>query len=149
MQRGEVEGFGSWSWSGIEKSGFLRDRKINVLVQLGMRKHPDHPEVPLVLDLARNPQDRAALELIFAPQTFARPLALPPDVPSERVALLRRAFDDAMRDPKLIADAQHQQLETELVTGEAIDALLAKLYASPKPLVDRARVALGGSIKAE
>jgi tripartite-type tricarboxylate transporter receptor subunit TctC len=149
MQRGEVEGFGSWSWSGIDKSGFLRDRKINVLVQLGMKKQPDHPDVPLVLDLAKTSDDRAVLELIFAPQTFARPLALPPDMPHQRVEMLRQAFDATMRDPNLIADAEKEKLETELVTGKEIDALLAKLYASPRRLIDRAKAALGGSIKAE
>ena len=149
MQRGEVEGFGSWSWSGIEKSGFLGEHKINVLVQLGMKKHPDHPEVPLVLDLARTPQDRAALELIFAPQTFARPLALPPGVARDTVGRMRRAFNETMRDPDLLADAETEKLEVELVTGEEIDTLLARLYASPPSLIDRARAALGGSIRAE
>jgi tripartite-type tricarboxylate transporter receptor subunit TctC len=149
MQRGEVEGFGSWSWAGIEKSGFLRERKINVLVQLGMRKHADHPDVPLVLDFARTPDDRKVLELIFSPQNFARPIALPPGVPRERIEILRRAFDETLRDPAFLADAEQQKLEVELVSGRDIDALLSRLYASPPAIIARAKTALGGSLKAE
>lgn len=149
MQRGEVEGFGSWSWSAIDKSGFLKDKKINVLIQLGMKKHPEHPEIPLVLDLAKTPADRAALELIFAPQTFARPFAAPPGVPADRVALLRKAFSATLNDPAFRADADKQKLEVELVTGEEVQDLLTRLYKSPADTIALAKAALGDSLKGE
>jgi tripartite-type tricarboxylate transporter receptor subunit TctC len=149
MQRGEVEGFGSWSWSGIEKSGLLRDGKINVLVQLGMKKQPGHPEIPLVLDLAKTADDRAALELIFAPQTFARPFAVSPGVPAARVALLRAAFDATLRDPAFLADADKQKLEVDLVSGQDVQDLIDRLYQSPPQTIARAKAALGESLTAE
>lgn len=149
MERGEIEGFGSWSWSAIEKGGYLKESKLNILVQLGMKKHPDYPDIPLVLDLAKTPADRAALELVFAPQTFARPIAAPPNVAPERLAVLRRAFDATLADPELLSEAERLKLDIDLVTGTELETLIKRLYDSPLDVIARAKEALGGSLKAD
>lgn len=149
MERGEIEGFGSWSWSAIEKGGYLQEKKLNVLVQLGMKKQPGYPDIPLVLDLAKTPADRAALELVFAPQTFARPIAAPPNVAPERLAVLRSAFDATLLDPELLSEAERLKLDIELVSGVELESLIKRLYDSPADVIARARDALGGSLKAD
>jgi hypothetical protein len=114
-----------------------------------MKRNPDHPEIPLVLDWAKMPGDRAALELIFAPQTFARPFAAPPGVPEARVELLREAFDATMSDEAFLADANKQKLEVELVSGQEVQDLIERLYKSPPTTIARAKAALGDSLKGE
>ena len=144
MQRGETQGFCAWGWSTINAThpDWLRDGKIKVLVQFGFQKDAGHPEIPLVLDLARNDNDRTALELVIAPQMFARPFAGPPGIPAERLAALRKAFDETVRDPAYLADAQGLGIEISLVTGREIDDLLAKIYQTPRATVERVRAAL-------
>ena len=147
MERGEVTGNCAWGWVPMKatKGEWLRDGKINVLLQLGMKKAADHPEVPLALDLARNAEDRQLLEIVFAPQIFARPFAAPPGLPPERLAALRRAFAETIADPAFRQDAAREQLEIDFVPPEEIDALLTRLYASPKPLLARAAAAMAAS----
>lgn len=144
MERGEAQGNCAWGWVPMiaTKGDWLRDGKLNVLVQTGMKKYPGYPDVPLALDLARTEGDRQLLELVFAPQTFARPFAAPPGVPRERVAALRRAFADTTKDAQFLADAEKEGLEVELVTGDEIDAILARIYRTPKAVVDRAKAAM-------
>ena len=144
MERGEIEGFCPWGWASIESSrpDWLRDKKINVLMQLGLRKHPAHPDVPLVLDLAKTPADRQALELMMSPILFARPFTAPPGVPADRLQALRTAFKDTIHDPAFIADAAKAKLEIEYVSDEEIVAVLKRLYATPKEVVDRVKAAL-------
>ena len=143
MEKGEVEGFCPWGWTGIEATHpeWLRDRKINVLMQLGLRKHPAHPEVPLVLDLATTPADRQALELMMSPHLFARPFAAPPGVVPERLDALRAAFRRTVLDPGFIADATRQKLEVEYVSGAEIQSMLERLYATPADIVTRVKAA--------
>jgi len=122
----------------------LRDKKINVLVQLGMRKDPSHPEVPLAVDFARNDEERRVLEFIFAPQVFARPFAAPPKLSPERAATLRKAFADTVRDPAFVAEAEKLRLEPELVTWQEMDKLIEGLFKAPPAVVSRVRRAMGG-----
>lgn len=144
MERGEIEGFCPWGWSSIQSTrpDWLRERKINVLMQLGLRKHPAHPEVPLVLDLASTETDRRALELMMSPLLFARPFAAPPDVPAERMQALRLAFKRTVGDPAFIADAAKSKLDLEYVSDQEIMAVLTRLYATPRAVVERVRAAL-------
>ena len=149
MERGEVEGFGSWSWSAMEKGGYIHAQKLNVLVQLGLQKHPDHPDVPLVLDLAQNKGDRDVLELIFAPQTFARPIAAPPGVPAATLDTLRSAFGAALADRELLDEAERLKLEVGLVSGAELEGLIHRLYSSSPQIIQRASQAVGGALKAD
>ena len=144
MEKGEVEGFCPWGWSSIEatRADWLRDGKINVLMQLGLRKHPAHPDVPLVLDLAKTQADRQALELMMSPHLFARPFAAPPGVPPERLAALRAAFEATVKDPDFVADATRQKLDIEYVSGDEILSVLRRLYATPLAVVARVKSAI-------
>ncbi len=144
MERGEVEGFCPWGWASIQSShpDWLRDHKINVLMQLGMRKHPAHPEVPLVLDLAKTQADRQALELMLSPTLYARPFAAPPGVPADRLRALRTAFKETTEDQAFLADAEKSKLEIEYVSDREIIAVLKQTYATPKDVVERTKSAL-------
>jgi hypothetical protein len=144
VERGEADGTAGVSWSTITagKPDWVRDKKINVIVQLGTKKHPDLGTAPLVMEFAKNESDRGVLELIFARQEMAYPLVAPPGVPAERIQVLRQAFDKVMKDPEFLADAQRQTLDADPITGGQIAALLERIYASPAAVVARAKAAL-------
>jgi tripartite-type tricarboxylate transporter receptor subunit TctC len=144
MEKGEVEGFCPWGWASMEatRPDWLRDHKINVLMQLGMRKHPAHPDIPLVLDLAKTQADRQALELMMSPTLFARPFTAPPGVPEQRLQALRTAFKETIEDPTFIADAKKTRLEIQYVSDAEILALLKQLYATPANVFARVKAAV-------
>ncbi len=144
MERGEADGNAGTSWSGLTafKAEWIREKKINVMLQLAGRKHPDLGNVPLVMDLAKTASDKGVLEFIFARQQMAYPLVAPPGVPAERVQLLRQAFEAVMKDPEYRADAQKQGLEVDPARGVEIEALVRKIYASPPEVVARAKAAM-------
>ena len=107
LERGEVQGRCNWSWSSIisTRADWIRDKKLNVLLQFADEKHPELPNVALVTDLAKTEQQRQMLDLVLSTQTMARPFAAPPGVPAERVSALRKAFMDVTKDPDFIAAA--------------------------------------------
>ncbi len=146
LERGELSGFCSWGWVPIQtqRPEWLRDKKINVLVQLGLRKHPDHPLVPLAQEFASNDDERKVLDFVFAPQVFARPFAAPPKLSPERAAVLRNAFSATVRDPAFVAEAEKLGLEPELVTWQDMEKLIEAFYQAPPAVVARAREAMGG-----
>jgi tripartite-type tricarboxylate transporter receptor subunit TctC len=138
MERGEVLGRVGWSWSSIKSVNpdWLRDGKIKVLMQLSLHKHPELPDVPLIMDLARSEDDRRALELVFARQAMGRPFLAPPGIPADRAAALRRAFAAAVEDPAFRADAGKLKLEINPVSGETVAAIVARMYAAPREVID-------------
>jgi tripartite-type tricarboxylate transporter receptor subunit TctC len=140
IERGEAEGICGLSWSTMKVSRphWIKDRLLNVIVQMGLEKLSDLPNVPAALDLVTGRESRQVLELILMRQEPGRPFAAPPGVPSDRVAVLRRAFDDTLKDPEFVAEAAKLQLEIEPLTGAQIDGLLAKAYGAPKAIVRRA-----------
>jgi tripartite-type tricarboxylate transporter receptor subunit TctC len=140
VERGEAEGICGLSWSTIKASRphWIKEKLLNVIVQMGLQKLHDLPDVPSALDLVSDDESRQVLELILMRQEAGRPFALPPGVPADRVAALRQAFEATLKDPEFIADAQKQQLEIEPLSGAEIDTLLAKAYGTPKPIVERA-----------
>jgi tripartite-type tricarboxylate transporter receptor subunit TctC len=141
MERGETQGFCGigWTFLKLRKGEWLRDKKVNILFQIAMSKHPDLPDVPLIIDHARTPDDRKVFEFLFAPQEMGRPFFAPPDVPAARVAALREAFAKTFKDPQFLADAEKMGIEVQFVGGTEIDKLLAKIYASPPEIVERAK----------
>ncbi len=96
---------------------WLDEKKINLLVQLALAKHPELPDVPLIVDLAKNDEQRQILKIIFARQVMGRPFLAPPSVPQDRVAALRKAFMDTMKDKDFLAEAEKAQLEITPVSG--------------------------------
>jgi tripartite-type tricarboxylate transporter receptor subunit TctC len=143
MERGEVEGRCGYSWSSAKsrKADWLKEGKMNILIQMSTGKHPDLPDVPFIMDLAKNDADRAALELIYARQEFGRPFVAPPNVPADRVAALRAAFIATMADPDFLADAKKQDLEIAPIGGERIGKLIANIYNAPPEVIQRAKEA--------
>lgn len=146
LERGEVEGRGSTSWAHLkaQRPEWLRDKKINILVQIGLAKAPDLPDVPLLTDLAKNDQDRAVLKLLSGPTRIGRPLFTTPDVPPERVQALRAAFAATMMDPAFLAQAKKQEFDLEPISGEEMQAIVAEIIASPKPITTRLNEIIGG-----
>src|SRR6516165_1068629 len=140
MERGEVKGRCGWSWSSVLSTHkrWIEDKSITVLVQLSLNKHPDLPDVPLVMDFAKTQDQQQMFKLIFARQVMGRPYLAPPDVPKDRAAALRKAFMDAMKDNEFLADAEKSQLEITPVDGAEVETLVKELYQTPKPLADKA-----------
>jgi len=140
LERGEVDGRCGWSWSSVvsTRASWLKEKKINILMQLSLEKHPDLPDVPLITDLAKNDEQRAILRMIFARQALGRPYLAPPDVPADRVAALRKAFMDTMKDKDFLADAEKAKLEITPVSGDALQKLVSEIYQTPPAVVKKA-----------
>jgi tripartite-type tricarboxylate transporter receptor subunit TctC len=130
MERGEVQGRCGWSWSSVvaTRNDWYEGKKINVLVQMSLQKHPDLPNVPLVIDLANTPEEKQILTLVFARQALGRPFVAPPGIPQDRVAALRKAFMDTMKDPEFLAEAEKAQLEVNAIPGEEVQKIVVEAY---------------------
>jgi tripartite-type tricarboxylate transporter receptor subunit TctC len=141
MERGEIDGRCGWSWNSIVsgKRDWLANKQIKVTVQIALAKHEDLPEVPLIVDLVRDPRRTAALKLIVSRQSFARPFAAPPDMPPERVDTLRAAFDATISDPDFLAEMRKLVLEVRPIGGAEVQKLVRDIYASPPDVVQLAR----------
>lgn len=144
MERGEVDGVCALSFSTI-KSTFadkLNSKQFNILFQAGLKKSPDLPDVPLLLDKARNDEQRQILKLVMGVQAMARPFAAPPGVPPKRIAMLRDAFASTMADPKFLKDARIARLDVNPSSGETVAHLVDDLYATPQEIVAKTKSAI-------
>jgi len=137
IARKEVDGRCGWSWSSMMawNKDMYQSKAINVALQLSSQKLAELPDVPSLLEVAREPEQQAALKLIVSRQTMARPYVAPPGIPPQRLNALRAAFDATMRDPEFLADAQRQDLEVRPVSGPDAEALINEIYASPPAVV--------------
>ena len=144
LERGEVDGRCGWSWSSVEstRANWLKEKKINILIQLALQKHPDLPDVPLITEQAKNEEQKQILTLIFARQALGRPYLAPPGIPQDRVDALRKAFMDTLKDPEFLAEAEKAQLEITPVSGEAVQKLVADVYKTPPEIAKKAADAL-------
>ncbi len=154
MERGEVFGRCGWSWTSFksQRGQWLRDKKVNILIQLSLRKLPEIGNVPLVTELAKGKDDQAVLELIFARQTLGRPFMMAAGVPADRVKAIRTAFSKAAANKKLIKDLNKMQFDVSPVSGTEMQKVVAKMYKTPQAIVDRARDAMiykGRRVKAK
>jgi tripartite-type tricarboxylate transporter receptor subunit TctC len=141
MERGEVEGRCGWTWSSVKSTRqyWLDDGLINVFLQLGMERHPDLPDVPLILDFAENEDQEKILRLIMARGVLGRPFLAPPDLPEDRAAALQEAFDRAVKDPEFLAEAARVNLEIMPASSAQMRRILSEAYATPAPLIEQAR----------
>ncbi len=151
MERGEVQGRCGYSWSSAKSRNaeWLEQKKINILVQMSLEKHPDLPNVPLIMDFAKDEDDTKALELIYARQVMGRPFVAPPDVPADRAKALRDAFMATMKDPKFLADAEKQDLEITPVSGAGIHKLIDRIYTSSPRAIALAKEAVTSEKKTQ
>jgi tripartite-type tricarboxylate transporter receptor subunit TctC len=140
LESGETEGVCGLSWSTMKaaRPHWIKDNKLNVIVQLGLARLSELPDVPAALDLVSDPVKKQVLELILIRQEIGRPVAAPPGVPVDRLESLRRAFDDTMRDPEFLAEAEKAQLEIEPLSAHEIAMLLASAFATPRSIVRQA-----------
>src|SRR5262249_50603010 len=139
MERQEVQGRCGWSWTSVKATHqpWLDQGKIHILFQMGLSRHPDLPSTPLIMDLARNDEERAIFKVIFGRQVMAWPFAAPPGVPKERVDMLRKAFIDTMNDKDFRAEAAKGNFEIRPVEGEAIQKLVQDIYDTPAVIVQK------------
>ncbi len=140
LERGELQGTFGNSWGDLktQQPDWIRDRKVTIIVQHGYHRDPDLPEVPLIIDQAKNDADRQALDLLLERQKFARPYVAPPGVPRDRLELLRRAFDATVKDPDFTAAVHAVRLAVDHpMTGEQLTEEIARLSATPAAVTGR------------
>jgi tripartite-type tricarboxylate transporter receptor subunit TctC len=144
-ERGEVDGLCGLSWSTLKGRypHWLKDgKKANILIQAGIKKQSDLPDVPSATDLAKQPDQMQILKLVLIGQAMARPFAAPPGIPADRKAALIAAFDRTTKDPEFLAEAQRLNFDVNPVPADKLDALLAEAYATPKDVIAKAAKAM-------
>ncbi len=144
MERGELDGLAYWSWSAVVAAhpDWVPEKKINVLFHTGTEVIPEIRDVPLIRNLVTNPTDKKALEFMLAREILGRPFLAPPALPADRAAVLRAAFVATLRDPEFIKDAKRSNLETNLVPGEEVDAVLKEATNAPPEVIKRVKESL-------
>jgi tripartite-type tricarboxylate transporter receptor subunit TctC len=144
IERGETDGSAATSWGNFAttRADWITGKRVNIILQLALKKLPVLGDVPLIMDAATDESDRRVLELIFVRQSMSYPFATSPEVPAERLQALRRAFDATLADPEFLADAKQQKLDVDPVSGDEIQALVRRVYASPPEVIARARAAI-------
>lgn len=144
MEAGEVHA-NSTSYSNVAtlKPDWLREKKVNIPVQFGRERLAAIPNVPTAIDLVATADDRALLSFYAIKFKLARPLIMPPEVPADRVAAMRAAFDATMKDPQFIEDARKTGLDIDPLDGSQVMALLKEIEATSQAVVDRLKKLLG------
>jgi tripartite-type tricarboxylate transporter receptor subunit TctC len=138
MERGEVQGIcESLDSVKVRRPDWIPSGAVNVLFQGGTKPNPELKDVPFVVDLAQKPEDKLAIEFLYAGQGIGRPFIAPPNLLPGRLKMLRDAFDETMKDPEFIAEAKLRKLSLDPEDGEHLEALIKKTYATPKPIIDR------------
>jgi len=137
MERGEVDGLCGMSWSTLKSRHlqWMNEKKINIIIQAALKKQPELANVPLAIELTKDPERLQILKLFLASQEMARPFAAPPGIPDDRKAALVAAFDATMKDPEYLAEAKKLDLDLQPVTAAEIDALIREVYASSPDVV--------------
>ena len=139
MERGEVEGRVDGGWVSVKQAHNERVKTgaIRILVQLGLKKHPELPDVPLALDFARNEEERRILETAFLPYEFGRPFMMAPGVPMDRLTALRKAFMATMLDPEFLKEATAATLEVNPIEPARLQELVERAYSLPPRMIER------------
>ena len=138
MERGEVEGFcESLDSVKSRKPDWIPAKKVHLLFQGGAEPNPEIKDVPFVRDLARTDENRQIIEFLYVGQGIGRPFVAPPDLPPERLRMLREAFTATMKDAEFVADVKRNKFELDPGDGDHLAALINKIYATPKPIIER------------
>jgi tripartite-type tricarboxylate transporter receptor subunit TctC len=138
MERNEVDGICESLDSVVSKRpDWIATKKVNVLFYAGAKPNADLQGAPYINDLARNDEDRQSLDFLYAGQGIGRPFVAPPEMPADRLKMLRDAFNATMKDKDFAADTAKQKLDLEPEDGEHLEALIRKIYATPKSVVDK------------
>ena len=147
VERGEVDGVCGLSWSTLKASNpdWIQNNRLNVLLQTGAKPQADLAQVPLLADLVTSAEDRKVIELLSFAQEIGRPFLMPPETPKELAMIIRRAFDSTLRDAAFLAEAEKALLEVDPVTGEDMNELIRRAYATPQALVRKAMDLIGAS----
>jgi tripartite-type tricarboxylate transporter receptor subunit TctC len=141
MERGELGGRASYSWSSLKSINpdWVAQKKVNILVQIGLHKDADLPDVPLLLDLVKAGPDREAIRLFSSSLELGRIYLAPPNVPPERVAILRKAFGQAVADPMFVQEAKRLNLDVNPSDGPSVQNLVKSLASEPPEVIEKAR----------
>jgi tripartite-type tricarboxylate transporter receptor subunit TctC len=140
MERGEVEGIVGHELNGLraQRPDWIRDRKVRIVIQLGLTKFAELPDVPNALDLIKDEEGHKIFELLLNRQVNGRPFVAPPGTPPDIVATLRNAFTAMSKDPAFLQDAGKMKADIAVNAGDEVAALYQRTYATPRPLVERA-----------
>ena len=136
MERGEIEGICVTGLVNL-RPDWISKKTVNVLFQGGAASSTSLKGVPFVIDLAKTPDERQAIEFLYAGENIGRPFLAPPDMPADRAKMLQNAFMTTMKDPEFLADAAKHKLDVEPRDGPYLADLIRKIYATPRSLVDR------------
>ena len=142
MERGEVDGFPSLFYNTLNatRPAWRKEKNLKLILQYGLEKEPEISDVPNALDLVTDPEDRLLLQAGLAEVTLGRPYLMPPNVPADRVAAIRKALEDTFRDPAFLADSKRMSLGVSSPrTGAQIQRLIEDTYHTPPKIVDRLR----------
>jgi tripartite-type tricarboxylate transporter receptor subunit TctC len=146
IERGELDGVCGWDWSSFksQKPDWLRDNKVNVLLQVSLEPHAELTRmgVPPVWNYVKNEDDRKVVELVISQTVFHRSYIAPPGTPAAQLDTLRRAFDATMIDKAFLEDAEKLRVDIAPLSGAKVQELVAKLYTTPKDVVERAKKAI-------
>jgi tripartite-type tricarboxylate transporter receptor subunit TctC len=138
MERGEVQGIcESLDSIKLRRPDWIPNGTVSVLFQGGTKPNPELKDVPFVVDLAQKPEDKLAIEFLYAGQGIGRPFIAPPNLPADRLTMLRDAFAATMTDPEFVAETGLRKLALDPEDGAQLEALIKKTYATPQPIIDR------------
>jgi tripartite-type tricarboxylate transporter receptor subunit TctC len=139
MERGEVMGRGGNSWASVQTANmsWIKENKINILIQVGFEKEPDLPQVPLLLDLVSDDERKSIVKVVSLPTALGYGHWVAPGVPKDRVALLRKAYAEVMKDPEFLAETQKTGMVIRVQAGETLDGLVRQVTTAPKAVLDR------------
>jgi tripartite-type tricarboxylate transporter receptor subunit TctC len=140
LERGEVEGRGGNAWASLKSSNrdWLDNRKLNMLVQIGLEREPELPDVPLLLDLVTTEADRKIVELVSLPTFLGYAHWVSPEVPASRVAILRKAYGETMLDPAFLAETQKLDMMLRPKSGEELSQIVRRVAATPPDVLKKA-----------
>ena len=144
LERGEVEGRGGNAWASLKSSNknWLDEKKITMLVQIGLEPEPELPDVPLLLDLVKSDEDKKVVTLVSLPTFLGYAHWVAPEVPADRLEALRAAYDATMKDPAFLADTKKLDMMLRPKSGAELTKIVQRVANTPKPIINKAATAL-------